>query len=367
MSDGFAIEGLVSSEALIAALNRLGITEPTPVQRAAIPVLLAGQDAILQSGTGTGKTLAYLLPLLQRVRGEAAFTAVVLAPSPELALQILRVVDLVKGPGIGSCGLVGGGNTERQKEKLKQHPRVIVGTPGRVFEMIFARKLKTARISALVLDETDALLSEQNERDLREIASRPEFSPQIIIASATIGPRAAQLATDLMDPGFARIALGTASLSPTITHHFWTFEPQRKEVWLLKLLEKAKVDRAIVFVSKLSNVAHLYRFLNDRNVPSVAISRERSKRDREESMRFLRRGEVQVLIATDTAARGLDIPGLDWVIHYDVARDEETYVHRAGRTGRNGRAGTSVMIVAPNERFLLKRYGEGLGITFTAF
>jgi superfamily II DNA/RNA helicase len=164
-----------------------------------------------------------------------------------------------------------------------------------------------------------------------------------------------------------RLALGAGPLSPTITHHFMTFEAQRKEVWLLKLLEKGKVERAIVFVSKLTNVAHLYRFLNERNVRSVAISRERSKRDREESMRFLRSGEARVLIATDTAARGLDIPALDWVIHYDVARDEETYVHRAGRTGRNGRAGTSVMIVAPNERFLLKRYGEGLGITFSAF
>jgi superfamily II DNA/RNA helicase len=367
MTNGFAIDGLILNDALGSALSRLGITEPTPVQRAAMPVLLAGQDAVLQSGTGTGKTLAYLLPLVQRVRAEAGFTAVVLAPSPELALQILRVADLIKGPGIGSCALVGGANTERQKDKLKQHPRLIVGTPGRVFEMIFARKLKTASISALVLDETDALLSGKNEQDLREIASRPEFKPQIICASATIGPRAAKLATDLMDPGFARIALGAGPLSPTITHHFMTFEPQRKEVWLLKLLEKAKVDRAIVFVSKLPNVAHLYRFLNDRNVPSVAISRERSKQDREESMRFLQRGTVRVLIATDTAARGLDIPALDWVIHYDVARDEETYVHRAGRTGRSGRAGTSVMIVAPNERFLLKRYSEALGITFTAF
>jgi superfamily II DNA/RNA helicase len=367
MPDGFAINGLVLDDTLRAALGRLGITQPTPVQVAAVPVLLAGQDAILQSGTGTGKTLAYLLPLLQRVRAEAAFTVVVLAPSPELAMQILRVVDLVKGPGVPSCALVGGGNTERQKEKLKQHPRVIVGTPGRVCEMIFARKLKTAAISALVLDETDALLSEKNERDLREIASRPEFTAQVIFASATIGPRAATLATDLMDPGHAHIASGPGPLSPTISHHFMAFEAQRKEVWLLKLLEKAKAKRAIVFVNKLSNVAHLYRFLNERNVPSVAISRERSKRDREESMRFLRGGVVRVLIATDTAARGLDVPDLDWVIHYDVARDEETYVHRAGRTGRNGRAGTSVMIVAPNERFLLKRYGEGLGIRFTPF
>jgi superfamily II DNA/RNA helicase len=233
--------------------------------------------------------------------------------------------------------------------------------------MIFARKLKTATISALVLDETDAILSVENERGLREIASRPEFKAQVVFASATIGPRAAKLAADVMAPGSARIAPDAVPVSATTTHQFMTYPPQRKEVWLLKLLEKAKPDRAIVFVNKLPTVAHLYRFLNDHDVPSVAISSERTKRDREESMRRFGDGSARILVATDTAARGLDVPALDWVIHYDVARDEETYVHRTGRTGRGGRAGTSVTIVAPKERFLVERYGEGLGVSFSEF
>ncbi len=360
----FAIEGLELTELLKKSLADAGIVNPTDVQRKTMPVVLAGNDAIIQSPTGTGKTLAYLLPLLQRIRADAKLCVVVVAPSPELAIQILRAVEAFKGPGISSAALVGGGNFDRQKDKLKQHPRVMVGTPGRVLEMIFAKKLKTADIGVLVLDETDEILSPDNEKRLREIASRPEFQPQLIFVSATIGEKAERLAHDLMPPDFARVRVGAEALPTTISHCFMTFEAQRKEVWLARLIQEHHVEQALVFVNKLHNVAHLYRFLNDHGVPSVALSSERSKKDRQESVAAFRKGGARVLVATDTAARGLDLPGLAWVIHYEVARDQYHYVHRAGRTGRAGQAGTSVMMVAPHEMFLLKRYSNQLGIAF---
>ncbi len=360
----FNVPGLELPDFLAQSLAKAEITTPTAIQLAAIPVVLAGNDVVIQSGTGTGKTLAYVLPLLQRVRADEKFRAVVMAPSPELAVQILRVVDAFKGPGISSCLLIGSVNADRQKDKLKQRPRIVVGTPGRVLEMIFAKKLKTAEISALVLDETDALLSRENERDLREIASRPEFKAQLLVVSATLGPGAEKLTHDLMNVEHVRLALGSQVLISDIAHHFMTFEVARKEIWLAKLIKERRIRHALVFVNKLQNVPHLDRFLNEHGIPAASISSERSKHDRQAALDDFKQGVARALVVTDTAARGLDLPGLEWVIHYDVARDAEVYVHRAGRTGRAGAPGRSVMMVAPNEMFLLKRYSEDLGIEF---
>ncbi len=363
MSSAFSESGLEVPDFIAAALKKAGIRDASDVQRAAIPAILSGKDVLIQAATGTGKTLAYLLPLLQRVRADEKFRVLVLAPSPELAIQILRVVEAFSGPGVTSASLVGGANPERQRERLKKHPRVIVGTPGRVIEMIFDRRLKVAQMSAVVLDETDEILSPSNEKNLREIASRPEFAPQLVFTSATFAPKAEQLAKDLMRDDFVRLVPKSQPLPSTVEHLFTTFDERRKEVWLARLLDKHRIKRALVFVNKIETVGHLYRFLNESGVRAVSISSERGKKGRETAIRAFKKGEARVLIATDTAARGLDVQGLEWVVHYDVARDKDVYVHRIGRTARAGREGTSVMMVAKNEMFLLGRYNEELGIT----
>ncbi len=362
MSSAFSDSGLDMPDFLAAALRKAGIREASDVQRAAIPVILAGKDVLIQSATGTGKTLAYLLPLLQRARGDDTFRVLVLAPSPELAIQILRVVEAFSGPGVTSTSLVGGANPDRQRERLKKHPRIIVGTPGRVIEMIFDRRLKVAQLAAVVLDETDEILSPANEKNLREIASRPEFKPQLVFTSATFAPKADQLAKDLMRDDFVRLAPPAQPMPSQVEHYFTTFDERRKEVWLARLLDKHRIKRALVFVNKLETVAHLYRFFNESGVSAVTVSSERRKRDREQAIRAFKKGDARVLVATDTAARGIDVPGLDWVVHYDVARDKDVYVHRIGRTGRAGREGASVMMVAKREMFLLKRYSDELGV-----
>lgn len=364
MSSRFADSGLDMPDFLAAALKKAGIREITDVQREAIPAILSGKDVVIQSATGTGKTLAYLLPLLQRVRADATFRVLVLAPSPELAIQILRVVEAFGGPGVTSASLVGGANPDRQRERLKKHPRVIVGTPGRVIEFIFDRRLKVAQMSAVVLDETDEILSPSNEKNLREIASRPEFKPQLVFTSATFGERASSLAKDLMRDDFVRLAPAAQPLPASVTHYFTTYDERRKDVWLAKLIEENRVKRALVFVNKAESVGHLYRFLNESGVPTVTISGERGKKDREQAVQAFKKGKARLLVATDTAARGIDVPGLEWVVHYDAARSAEVYVHRIGRTGRAGKSGASLMMVAKAEKFLLERYSEELGVRF---
>jgi superfamily II DNA/RNA helicase len=228
--------------------------------------------------------------------------------------------------------------------------------------MIFDRRLKVAQLSAVVLDETDEILSPSNEKNLREIASRPEFKPQLVFTSATFAPKAEQLAKDLMREDFVRLAPAAQPMPSKVDHFFTTFDEHRKEVWLARLLDKHRINRALVFVNKIETVGHLYRFLNESGVRAVTVSSERRKKDRAQAIRAFKKGEARVLVATDTAARGLDVPGLDWVVHYDVARDKDVYVHRIGRTGRAGREGTSVMMVAKHEMFLLTRYNEELGV-----
>ena len=347
MTAQFSVDGLLATPVVTAALARDAISTPTPVQTAAIAPILAGRDILVQSGTGTGKTLAYLLPLLQRAAADATLRVVVMAPSPELAVQILRVVEAYSAPHVTSVGLVGGGNIERQKDKLKKHPQVLVGTPGRVLELIFMRKIKTALIGALVLDEIDAILSAKNEEDLQEICSRPEFKAQIICASATFGVRAQAFAKRFMRLDHDAIKVAQSrTLNPLITHHVLHHDPQhgQKDAVLADFIVQQGIQRAIIFVNKLYAVTHLYGYLNERGIPSVGLSGERNKQERQKALTRLKDGSVQIVIATDTAARGLDIKDLGWVIHYEAAHDAETYLHRAGRVGRARRGGSLVGI-----------------------
>jgi ATP-dependent RNA helicase DeaD len=365
LSATFAETGLEVDEALTQALARQGISTPTAVQAAAIPVVLAGKDAIIQSGTGTGKTLAYLLPLLQRARHDAAFRVVVLAPSPELAIQILRVAEAFKAPGLGSLGLVGSGSLDRQKEKLKKHPQIVVGTPGRVLELIFARKLKTATLGAMVLDEIDQILSPQNEAELRELCSRPEMKAQLVVASATFGRQGDAFARDYMAEDRVRLQLEASPLRETIRHRYHAFAAARDERELGRLLVSAEIDAALVFVHKAFWVPRLYHALNDQGLSCATLSAEASGPQRKEALEALKSRSVRALIATDAAARGLDVKDLGWVVHFELPNDKASYLHRAGRTGRSGKTGTSVVMITRDEEPALERLARELRLSFT--
>jgi len=362
VTHAFAKTGLSLTDELVKRLEKDGISEPTAVQESAIPVVLAGQDLVMQSGTGTGKTLAYLLPLLQRAMLDPEFRVVVIAPSPELAMQILRTAEAYKPPTLRSASLVGSGNIERQKDRLKQHPQVVVGTPGRVLEMIFDRKLLTKSIKALVLDEIDLILSEKNEAELREICSRPEFQSEIIVASATFGKRGDAFARDFMSPARVRLQLQSSPLRQNIRHLLAVFAAQRHEAGLVRLIRELDIEAALVFVHKSFYVAKLFNVLHNHDISCVTLSAAGNKLQREQALTAFKKGEARVLVATDAAARGLDIKGLAWVVHFEPANDKQSYLHRSGRTGRAGKEGTSVVMATAAELPLVERQARELSI-----
>ena len=360
----FADAGLVVDERLESVFQADGITAPTAVQQAAFGPILAGQHAILQSGTGTGKTLAYLLPLLQRLRDANGGRAVIFASATELAMQTLRVADRYKDPSISTGALVSTANTRKQKSKVQQSTRLVVGTPGRILEQFAERKLKG--VTTIVLDEPDPILATKGADYLREILSRPEPKVQLIFAAATLGASAKRLAEQFMGAEPVHTQIEADPLDTHITHHFLHARAESsKDIQLAHFLEEEKCERAIVFVNQPNLIRHLYRFLGERNLKPVSLSTERSKLDRQNALRAFTRSEARILITTDQAMTGIDVPDVPWVLHYELPSSGLAYVHRAGRTGRAGKQGKSVLVVTREQRPMLERFGKELGIRFT--
>jgi len=361
----FAATGLEVDEALLAAFQADGISVPTAVQQAAIAPILAGQHVIIQSGTGTGKTLAYLLPILQRLRSPDSGRSLIFAPATELALQTQRVADRYKHASINTGALVSTTNARKQKAKVTQSTRLIVGTPGRILDQFAERKLKG--VTTIVLDEPDPILATQGADYLREILSRPEPKVQLIFAAATLGANAKRLAEEFM--GDARVHTQVASdpLQTNITHQYLNVRTEStKDIGLAHFIEEAKCKRAIVFVNQPNLIRHLFRFLGERNLKPVSLSTDRSKLDRQNALRAFGASEARVLITTDQAMTGIDIPDVEWVLHYELPSSGLAYVHRAGRTGRAGKSGHSVVLVTREDRPQQERIAKELGIRFSS-
>jgi superfamily II DNA/RNA helicase len=360
----FAALGLELTDRLHAALQADGISAPTAVQSAAIGPILNGQHVILQSGTGTGKTLAYLLPILQRLRDAAAGRALICAPATELALQTLRVAERYKDPSVSVGALVSTASARKQRSTVQQSTRLVIGTTGRILEQFADRKLKGVRI--LVLDEPDPILATQGADYLREILSRPEPKVQLIFAAATLGASAKRLAEQFMGDTAVHTRVEDDPLATHITHHFLHARAESaKDIQLAHFIEEEKCARAIVFVNQPNLIRHLYRFLAERNLKPVSLSTDRSKLDRQNALRAFTRAEARVLITTDQAMTGIDVPDVPWVLHYELPTSALAYVHRAGRTGRAGARGQSVLVLTREQRPMLERFGKALGIQFT--
>ena len=362
----FAETGLEIDEALLAALRADGIESPTAVQLAAIGPILAGEHVIVHSGTGTGKTLAYLLPILQRLRAKDSGRSMIFAPATELALQTLRVADRYKHASISSGALVATANTRKQKAKVQQSTRLIVGTPGRILELFAERKLKG--VTTIVLDEPDPILATKGADYLREILSRPEPKVQLIFAAATLGKSAQRLADDFMGAARVQTQIGEANpLHSNIGHRYLNARTESsKDIELAHFIEEAKCERAIVFVNQPNLIRHLFRFLSERNLKAVSLSTDRSKLDRQNALRAFASSQARVLITTDQAMTGIDVPDVEWVLHYELPSSALAYVHRAGRTGRAGKSGQSVVLVTREDRPQQERIAKELGLRFSS-
>lgn len=360
-----SLPGFQMTDAWRAQFARDGISEPTSPQRLAFAPILQGKHVVIDSGTGTGKTLAYLLPLFHLLEQNPAARIVCLAPAAELAVQTLHVLERYKPEGVTVGALLSGGNQNKQKASVTKSTRLIVGTPGRVVEMIAARKLKG--VTTFVLDEPEPILGAKDGSFLVEILSRPP-RPQLVVAGATFGLLSENLMSRLMGEGLVRAVSDDSPLLDNITHYSMRVrEAGDRDLQLCRFLEQENTDRSIVYVNQARLIRHLFRLLDGAGFPTVTLSEERSKHQCKQALRTFSDGDAQVLLTTDRAATGIDLKGVPWVVHYQPARSPQGYVHRAGRTGRAGLSGKSLALVTDSERFILKKLESELGISFADF
>lgn len=350
---------------LVAALARQRITEPTAIQVAALPVLLAGRDAYLNSETGTGKTLAYLLPVFGRLDAKLAATqAVIVAPTHELAIQIQRqCCDLAQNAGrpIRTLLLIGGTPMDRQIDKLKSKPHIVVGSPGRIRELIGMGKLKVQAVASVVVDEADRSLAGESLPAIQAIVRAAPAGRQLIFASATQQPEGTVAAATLA-PDVVVLQTGAAPVNENIEHSYLVCEGRDKPEVLRKLLHALRPERALVFVHRNETAEEVAAKLAHHRIPVVDLHAALDKRDRKQAMDDFRSARVHVMIASDVAARGLDIPGVTHVLNLDVPTQSKAYLHRVGRTGRAGARGRAVTLMTGDEVRLVRRYESELGI-----
>jgi superfamily II DNA/RNA helicase len=349
---------------LHAAWEKSGFKQLTSVQMAAIPLILDGKDVIAEAPTGTGKTLSYLLPLLQKIDvGRRAVQAVILASSQELCMQILREIQKwSEGSGIQSASLIGGANIKRQIEKLKKSPHVVVGTPGRLLELIKQKKLKMHEVKTVVLDEGDQLLTPEHLTTVRQIVNSPLADRQVLVFSATLPPDAEEYARGLANnPELIKISRDEMIKSEKVEHIYFVCE-RREKIEILQKIARMKGIKALAFMNDIGEASVAVRKLEYKGISAGLLHSELKKLDRQSSLKKFRDGESTMLIATDVAARGLDIKGITHVIHIDFPKGVNQFVHRSGRTGRFGTSGTVVAIVTDREERELKKIYRELGL-----
>jgi ATP-dependent RNA helicase DeaD len=352
---------------LISALEARSITEPTAIQAAAIPVLLQRRTSYLQAETGTGKTLAYLLPIFATLdpMSKHAHT-IIIAPTHELAIQIQRqCTDLsqLSGLPIRVLLLIGGTSKDRQLEKLKKKPHIIVGSLGRIRELIEAKKLKSPYVKTVVIDEADRVLTSESLADLEHIIKSTSKERNIIFVSATQSPDAERLVVQMAPE---TVTINTAFATPVnsnLTHVYLVCEAREKSDYIRRLMHALTPRCAIVFMHKSHEAELLTSKLLHQKLNAIDIHGTLSKQNRKKSMDLVRSGKVEILIASDLAARGLDIAGVTHVINFDIPTLSDAYLHRAGRTGRAGAKGLTISLITDNERYLIGRFTKDLGIT----
>ncbi|WEG12309.1 DEAD/DEAH box helicase [Pullulanibacillus sp. KACC 23026] len=339
-------------------------SELTPVQEAALPILLENQDLVIESPTGTGKTLAYLLPILKKVDFKLKKTqAVILVPTRELAMQIHQVLQTwLQGSGGTSASFIGGADMKRQIEKLKKHPQIVVGTAARIQELIALKKLKMHEVKTIVLDEADQLLVHDSVPIVQDIIRTTLAERQLIMVSATITKTVEQLADDWMkEAEIIRIA-PSKKAAQQVTHLYYVCHPKDK-IDELRHYVKSNNVKALVFINGSSYIPEVLKRLKSRGVKAGSLSGEGTKTEREATLQQFRRGQLPILLTTDLAARGLDIEGVTHVIHFDLPEEVTQYVHRSGRTGRQGAEGTVVSLVTFRDEKKLLQFGKQLGIS----
>ena len=345
------------SEALIKVLDEVGYETPSAIQEQCIPHLLNGHDVIGQAQTGTGKTAAFALPLIDRIDiNTNQVQLLVLAPTRELAIQVSEAIQTYARhlKGLHVLPIYGGQSYDIQLRPLKRGVHVVVGTPGRVMDHIKKGTLKLGSLKALVLDEADEMLRMGFIDDVKWVMEKLPKERQIALFSATMPDVIRRVAEKFLnDPKIVKIKTKTAT-AQTISQSYWLVSGVNKLDALTRILEVESFDALLIFVRTKTATVDLAEKLSARGFSAEAINGDIVQNQRERTIQQLKKGKIDILIATDVAARGLDVERISHVVNYDIPQDPESYVHRIGRTGRAGREGKAILFVAPRERRMLQ-------------
>ncbi|WP_251843404.1 DEAD/DEAH family ATP-dependent RNA helicase [Enterobacter hormaechei] len=351
---------------ILEALNDLGYEKPSPIQAECIPHLLSGRDVLGMAQTGSGKTAAFSLPLLNNIDPDLrAPQILVLAPTRELAVQVAEAMTEFSKHmrGVNVVALYGGQRYDVQLRALRQGPQIVVGTPGRLLDHLKRGTLDLSKLSGLVLDEADEMLRMGFIEDVETIMAQIPEGHQTALFSATMPEAIRRITRRFMkEPQEVRIQ-SSVTTRPDISQSYWAVYGMRKNEALVRFLEAEDFDAAIIFVRTKNATLEVAEALERSGYNSAALNGDMNQALREQTLERLKDGRLDILIATDVAARGLDVERISLVVNYDIPMDSESYVHRIGRTGRAGRAGRALLFVENRERRLLRNIERTMKLT----
>jgi len=353
-----SFETLQLKSELIKGLKAQNIVKPTAVQALTYPAFLEGKDLIVESYTGSGKTLAFLLPLFTKIKQEErANQALILAPTHELAHQIHEQIKRLATNSempITSTILMGEMSIEKQIDKLKNKPQILVGSPGRILDLISKKKINVTTLETVILDEADNLLESNQGATVKKLLHQIGHEVQVTLFSASMSEKVCALAAPFLhEPKLLQTASKT-ELNPLLSHLYLKTEVRDKFENLKKLLQTTNTQKALVFVSQHTDTSVLVEKLNYHGFTVATISGKLSKEERKNALTKFKSGKVKILLSSDLSARGLDVAHIDHIFHYDLALTPQDYLHRAGRSARNGENGTSISLITPKDLGMIR-------------
>lgn len=355
-TEGVLFDALGLSQPILDALNKLGYETPSPIQARAIPVMLEGGDILGQAQTGTGKTAAFALPVLSQIQLKEKLPQVlVLAPTRELAIQVAEAFQqyAMNLPGFHVLPIYGGQDYRMQTRPLQRGVQVVVGTPGRVMDHMRKGTLKLDNLKTLILDEADEMLRMGFIDDVEWVLEQSPEGRQIALFSATMPKEIRKIADQYLQNPTTVMIKSKTTTADTIRQRYWMVSGVHKLDALTRILEAETFDGMVIFVRTKIETVELSDRLQARGFQAAPLNGDIVQKDRERTVKKLKEGQLDILVATDVAARGLDVERISHVVNYDIPSDTEAYTHRIGRTGRAGRTGEAILFVSPREKRML--------------